>query len=232
MNIGLIFAGGVGKRMKNNDIPKQFLEVNNKPIIIHTLEIFQNSKEIDEIYIVCVNGWENHLQNLIEKFLITKVKGIVKGGKTAQESQYNGLVEIKKKHNNLEDLIVLIHDAVRPLINEDVILSNILSVKEFGNAITVAPAIETIINIKEETIHDIINRENCRLARAPQSFYLKDILECHEKAIKEKKVFIDSATMMNYYGHLLHTVKGPSENIKITTPIDYHMLVAIYNFKE
>ena len=129
----------------------------------------------------------------------------------------------------------MIHDGVRPLINEKTIEDNILSVKKYGNAVTTVPAIETIIKVKKEEhrIKDILNRSECYMARAPQSFYLKDILSSHKKAIEEKKDdFIDSASMMAYYGYKLNIVDGPIENIKITTPSDYYIFKAMQDMKE
>ena len=155
------------------------------------------------------------------------------GGNTGQESIYNGLKEIEKRYSKND--IVLIHDGVRPLINDNTINDNINLVKEKGNAITTAPAIETIIKLKteENIIDDIYNRSECFMARAPQSFLLKDVLGAHEKAIKEEKFdFIDSASMMKYYGHNLNIINGPSENIKITTPSDFYIFKAILDMKE
>lgn len=130
--------------------------------------------------------------------------------------------------------IVLIHDGVRPLINDKVISDNIKCVKENGNAITVVPAIETIIETDDNgNIAKVADRTHCKLARAPQSFYLKDILNAHYKSIKDGKTeMIDSAMLMQYYGAVLHTVIGPVENIKITTPIDYHIFRALVMAKE
>ena len=233
MNIALIFAGGIGKRMNTTGIPKQFLKLYGKEIIVYTLEIFENNQNIDGIVISCLKEKIDDLRKIIEKNNLKKVVSIVPGGDTGQESIYNGLKEIKKRYSNND--IVLIHDGVRPLINNDTINDNINLVKEKGNAITTAPAIETIIKLKKEgnIIEDIYNRSECFMARAPQSFQLKDILEAHEKAIKEKKFdFIDSASIMKYYGHNLNIVNGPSENIKITTPSDFYIFKAILDMKE
>jgi 2-C-methyl-D-erythritol 4-phosphate cytidylyltransferase len=156
----------------------------------------------------------------------------VEGGETGQESIYHGLQILEKKCP--EDTIVLIHDGVRPLINEKVITDNIACVKEFGASITVAPSVETVITVNKEGNLDRINdRSSCMMAKAPQSFYLKDILTAHKKAIEEnKKDFIDSASIMSHYGFSLKTVNGPYENIKITTPSDYYIFRAISEAKE
>lgn len=233
MNVALIFAGGIGKRMNNNGIPKQFLKLYGKEIIIYTLEIFEKNENIDGIIVSCLEEKINDLEELIKKYDLKKVKSIVAGGKTGQESIYKGLCEAERYYSK-ED-IVLIHDGVRPLINEKTIEDNILSVKKYGNAITVVPAIETIIKVEkvEHRIKDILNRNECYMARAPQSFYLKDVLSSHRKAIEENKDdFIDSASMMVYYGHKLNIVDGPIENIKITTPSDYYIFKAMQDMKE
>ena len=235
MNTALIFAGGTGTRMKNKDKPKQFLELNGKPIIIHTIEHFDEHPEIDAIVVVCIESWIDFLKNKLEKFNIKKVVNVVPGGKTGQESIRNGLVAIRDYTFGMEDNpIVLIHDGVRPLINDKVISDNIKCVKENGNAITVVPAIETIIETDDNAnIAKVADRTHCKLARAPQSFYLKDILNAHYKSIKDGKTeMIDSAMLMQYYGAVLHTVIGPVENIKITTPIDYHIFRALVMAKE
>lgn len=187
MNIALIFAGGIGKRMNNNGTPKQFLKLYGKEIIIYTLEVFEKNENIDGIIISCLEEKIIDLKDLVKKYDLKKVKSIISGGKTGQESIYKGLCEAEKYYS--KDDIVLIHDGVRPLINEKTIEDNILSVKKYGNAITTVPAIETIIKVKKEEhrIKDILNRSECYMARAPQSFYLKDILSSHKKAIEEKK---------------------------------------------
>ncbi|WP_314293335.1 IspD/TarI family cytidylyltransferase [Fusobacterium periodonticum] len=233
MNIALIFAGGIGKRMNTTGIPKQFLKLYGKEIIVYTLEIFENNKNIDGIVISCLKEKIDDLKRIIEKNNLKKVVSIIPGGNTGQESIYNGLKEIEKRYSKKD--IVLIHDGVRPLINDDTINDNINLVKEKGNAITTTPAIETIVRLKNENniIKDIFNRSECFMARAPQSFFLNDILDVHEKAIKDNKDdFIDSASIMAYYGHSLNILSGPSENIKITTPSDFYIFKAILDMKE
>lgn len=233
MNIAMIFAGGVGQRMNTKTKPKQFLELHGKPIIIYTLEQFDNHREIDGIVIACLESWIPYMEKLITKFAIQKVKAIVPGGETGQESIYNG---VKKCYELFpSDSIILIHDGVRPIITDTLISDNIECVSKNGNAITVAPAIETI-TIKTENageVGEIIDRSRCEYAKAPQSFVLADIMEAHNKARKDgKNDFIDSACLMRHYGHLLHTVSCSSENIKITTPIDFYTFRAIVDARE
>lgn len=233
MNIGVVFAGGVGKRMHSKDIPKQFLKLHDKPIIIHTLEIFEDSPAIDAIVISCLSDYIGYLGDLVKKYQLKKVQSIVPGGKSGQESIYNGLKAAEKIGDRSKD-IVLIHDGVRPLINEKTIEDNIRSVKKNGSAITSVKVKETVLLIDDkESIVKVPNRSYSRLARAPQSFFLNDILSVHERAIKEGKLdFIDSCSMMNYYGKKLYLVQGPKENIKITTPDDFYTMRALLDARE
>ena len=220
MNIAVIFAGGSGKRMRSGDIPKQFLEIKGKPIIIHTLELFEQNSNIDAIVIACKEDWIDNLKDLIAKFGISKVRSIVPGGKTGQLSIYNGLKAAEEIDSNA---VVLIHDGVRPLIDQKVIDDNIASVKKHGSAITTSVVTETILVVSEaEEIETVPDRSRSRVAKAPQSFYLQDVLAAHNRALAEgRDDFIDTCTMMKYYGHKLFLVDGPYENIKITTPDDY-----------
>ena len=233
MNIGVIFAGGSGRRMNTKSRPKQFLEYNGKPIIIYTLELFDNHPMIDGIVVVCIESWIPFLEKMLKKFEINKVVKIVKGGNSGQESIYNGLVAAEEVTKKASDAVVLIHDGVRPLITEETITDNINTVREKGNCITCIPATETFIVKQEDGSLEIPSRDNSLIARAPQSFYLKDILSAHRKAIEEgRSYFIDSCTMMSYYGHKMNTIIGPMENIKITTPTDYFIFKAMVEVHE
>lgn len=234
MNIAVIFAGGVGSRMHSKQKPKQFLEMYNKPIIVHTIEYFENHPMIDAIVVVCVEDWIDYCKSLLYKFRIEKVKAVISGGTTGQLSIYNGLKEAKKIAGN-EKSVVLIHDGVRPLISEKVITDNINSVIEYGSAITTAVVKETILIVNDgtSTIDYVPSRKNSRVARAPQSFWLDDILAAHEKTLSKGITnCIDSCTMMQECGYNLHLVDGPGENIKITTPEDFYTMRAILEAKE
>ena len=233
MNIAVIFAGGIGQRMRTTKRPKQFLELHGKPIIIYTLEIFEEHKDIDAIVVACVKDWIPYLENLIEKFQITKVKKVVPGGESGQMSIYNGLVAAKEISDDNKN-IVLIHDGVRPLINESVITNNILGVKKYGSAITSAIVKETIMVVKEDNSIDYVpERAQSRVAKAPQSFWLDEILQTHQLAQKEGRTdFIDSCTMMQHYGKKMFLIDGPYENIKITTPDDFYTMRALLDAQE
>lgn len=235
MNYALIFAGGTGQRMNTKGKPKQFLELNGKPIIIHTIEHFDEHQQIDGIVVVCLKNWIDYLLSLLTKFNIRKVVAVIEGGNSGQESIRNGLFYLRDNLTISPDKdIILIHDGVRPLINKELISDNIYSVLKYGNAITVTSAIETIIEINQDNIVETVeDRSKCRLARAPQSFILSEIIGAHEKSLLDHtEDMIDSAMLMKHYGAVLHTVEGPCENIKITTPSDFFIFKAIIDAKE
>lgn len=235
MITALIFAGGTGTRMNSKTRPKQFLQLHGKPILIHTLRHFEEHPLIDNIALVCLQGWEEYTRTEMKRNFITKVKWLVTGGSTVQESIYNGLNTIYQDvKEQAENTIVLIHDGVRPLIDEHLITKNIETVKAYRSSITVSNATETIISIdEEENVLNVADRSKARIAKAPQCFYLNDIMEAHNRARSEGiNYMIDSASLMSYYGYKLHTVMGSPYNIKITTPSDYYMFRALYEAKE
>lgn len=236
-NIAVIFAGGSGKRMNTVSRPKQFLELNGKPVIIYTLELFDNHPDIDAICVVCIEPWITFLKKQLKKFEINKVVEIVPGGITGQDSIYNGLHAADRWNNSQsgdqKDAIVLIHDGVRPLITEQTITENIFTTRKYGNCITCIHATETFVVKQNDDSLQIPTRSNSLIARAPQSFMLKDILAAHEQAKEEgQHDFIDSCTMMSNYGHKMHTIIGPMENIKITTPTDFFIFRAMLQVHE
>lgn len=227
----LIFAGGVGNRMNTLAKPKQFLQLYGKEIIIHTLENFQNNPLVDNIVVACKDNWIDFLEKLLKKYNIDKVKWIVPGGQTGQLSIYNGLCELEKHVEKRS--IVLVHDGVRPFINDKLINDCIESVEKYGSAITVVPSIETIASIEGGVIQTITDRSKCYHAKAPQCFYLGELVEAHRNALNDNITnMIDSATLMKYYGHSLHAVSGNYDNIKITTPTDFYTARALYEVRE
>ena len=233
-NISVIFAGGSGIRMNTVSRPKQFLELNGKPVIIYTLELFDNHPDIDAICIACIESWIPFLKKMLRKFEINKVVDIVPGGETGQDSIYNGLCSADKWAKlQGDEAAVLIHDGVRPLITQQTITDNIQTVREKGNCITCVPATETFVVTQDDGTLQIPSRKDSLIARAPQSFLLKDVLGAHEKARSENRHdFIDSCTMMSHYGHHLNTIIGPMENIKITTPSDFFIFRAMVQVHE
>lgn len=217
MNVVLITAGGVGKRM-GVSIPKQFVEVNGKPIIIHTLEIFDNIKEVDKIVISCVDGWIDELKQMIRDYAIGKILCIVNGGQTGQDSIYNGLCAIDKLVSG--NPLILIHDAVRPLILPETIIDNIRKAEYEGCAVTCVHLTETIITCSNNE-YSSVDRSSSLIARAPQTFRLNELMEIHERARNDNiHSFVDTCTMMLYYGRKISVVYGSPDNIKITSPSD------------
>ena len=233
MNIAIIFAGGSGRRM-GAGMPKQFLEINGKPIIIHTLDNFQNSPLIDKIYISCKKEYIRKLQNMLEYYRITKAAGVVEGGETGQASIYNGLVCALK--DNPEDSIVLIHDGVRPLISEEVIEENIESVEKYGTAVTCTPFFETpVISVSGEVVEDMPVRNYMFTAQAPQSFRLGELVKAHEEVRKTNPGYeniADSCYLYRSLGKEVHIVEGNRGNIKVTTPEDFYLLRALLQYRE
>ena len=236
MNIAIIFAGGIGQRLKNeeNSTPKQFLKINDKPIIIRTLELFQTHKDIDKIYISIHPDYYEYMQELVKYYYITKTAGIVNGGKTGQESIYNALKLAQKE--NPQDSIVLIHDGVRPNITEEVITKNIECTKKNGNAITCTSCFETIL-ISENGINPehVPYRKDTYAAQAPQTFHLGEVIEAHEITRKTNPNYtdiVDTCTLYKTLNKKTFMVKGNRGNIKITTIEDLYILRALIRYKE
>lgn len=232
MNIALIIAGGVGQRM-GQDIPKQFINVDNIPVIVYTMAAFQKHPEIDAIEIVCVDGWHEVLYAYAKQFGISKLENVVSGGKNGQDSIRNGLYDIAKRHNDDNDL-VLIHDAIRPLLSEEIISDNIRVCKEHGNAITVIPCnaamLKTYDGIHSETQ---VPRDNLKETQTPQTFFLKDIIAAHKEALEKGIVAsVASCTMYIELGRKLYMCKGSEKNIKLTTVEDVEIFKALLNVKK
>ena len=235
-NIAIIFAGGVGQRLSNgeNSLPKQFLKINDKPIIIHTLELFEEHDMIDKIYIAIHPDYYDYMQDLVKHYYITKTAGIVKGGATGQDSIYNAL-KLAQSENN-EDSIVLIHDGVRPNITKDVISENINCAKTKGNAITCTSCFETIL-VSENGINPehVPYRKHTYAAQAPQSFHLGEIIKAHEYTRKTNPQYtdiVDSCTLFKTLNKPTYMIKGNRGNIKITTIEDLYILRALIRYKE
>ena len=234
LNIAIIFAGGVGTRFSHTSTPKQFVNVNNKPIIIHTLDIFERHDLIDKIYIAIHKDYRDYMVNLVKKYKISKVKGIVNGGITAQHSIYNALT--KARSQNSGDAIVLIHDGVRPIVDYNVITENINQVKKLGNSITFTPCYETILISKDGKIpKEIPYRRNTYSAQAPQCFYLDEIIQAHLKIQNSNPNYddmVDQCTIMHTLGIPVHLCRGNFGNIKVTTPRDIFILEALLKYRK
>ena len=229
MNIGLLIAGGSGNRM-GQDIPKQFMHVDGAPIIIHTLKCFQNHPDIKKIAVVCLKGWETVLQSYANQYNITKLAHIFPGGNTGMESIHNGIYGLKEVGYDGDDL-VLIHDAVRPLLSQDIISSNIATCKAYGYAITGIKCREAILESHDGfTTKTSIPRDTLIRTQTPQTFRLKNIINAHELA--KQKGIIDSVASCTLIAELeenieMHIVPGSEKNIKITTVEDLEILKAL-----
>ena len=215
-------------------LPKQFIEVNGKPIIIHTLDIFEEHPDIDEIYVACKEEYIRKLQKMVQRHMIDKVKKIVPGGATGQDSIYNALKTIEAE--NEPDSIVLLHDGVRPFVSYETIQNNIEGVKANGNAITCTSCFETILLSEGgETVDSVPFRKDTYAAQAPQSFYLKDIIEAHDTIRQRPNRYenmVDNCTIIKTLGQTAHMVPGNRGNIKVTTPEDVYIMRALLQYQE
>ena len=232
-NYALIIAGGSGNRM-GQDIPKQFMHVDGCPIIIHTMKAFQDHPGIDGIAVVCLEGWETVLQSYANQFSITKLKWIFPGGKSGMESIHNGVYGLKEAGCEDEDL-VLIHDAVRPLLPQDIISSNIAVCKKYGYAITGIKCREAILESEDGfSTTTSIPRDRLIRTQTPQTFRLGNIIKAHEEAkVKGIKDSVASCTLMaELGGRVMHIVPGSEKNIKVTTVEDLEMIKALMHVQK
>ncbi len=229
MNVALIFAGGSGSRMGDTKKPKQFLEIYGKAIIIHSILNFEKHEDIDSIAVVCVEEWQEYFRGLLTKEGIKKVKWIVSGGLTGQQSIYNGVKAIYEDSKNPSEVIVLVSDGVRPHVSKEIISKNIACTIKNGTSATSTFATETIIEIDENNkVVKIPDRKTCMLSKAPQGFILEQLMEVHKKAIKDNKFdCTNSIELMKYYGYDIYVVEGTANNIKITTPFDINLYKTI-----
>lgn len=227
MTYALIIAGGSGNRM-GQDIPKQFINVYDKPVIIYTLEAFQNHPEIDFIQVVCIEGWHDILRAYAKQFSITKLKDIILGGSSAQESIRNGVNSLKDICN--DDDLIIIHDGVRPLVDDFVLSDVIVKAKQFGNAVTSMPYNEQIFKIYDDfSTKEYIPRESLRRVSTPQAYNFKKLYDSYEKAFNENIGIGPSSytnTMMVELGETLYFAAGSDKNIKLTTKENLEMFKA------
>lgn len=231
-NIVLIIAGGVGARM-GQDIPKQFINVYDKPVIVYTLEAFQKHPSIDAIEVVCLDGWHDVLWAYAKQFGITKLENIVSGGKNGQDSIRNGLYDIASRHNGSDD-IVLVHDAIRPMVSNDIISDNIRVCRQYGNAITVVPCTAAMLKTFDSlSTEEQVPRDNLKITQTPQAFFLQDIIAAHKEALKKGITnSVASCTMYIELGRKLYMSAGSEKNLKLTTAEDIEIFKALLNAKK
>lgn len=227
-NIALLTAGGIGSRT-HQDIPKQFLSVDNKPILIYTLEAFQKHPCIDEICVVILKGWSEALFAYAKQFNISKLKYVVEGGNTNQESIYKGLVEIKKYRNN--DDVVIIHDGNRPMVSQEIITDSLATFQKYGDAVAAIPCTEVVFVVDSPEMQvsmKSIERNNLRRTQTPHTYNLGTILAAQRKAkIYNLKNIPACCSLMERLGHPSHFSLGSEKNIKITTLEDIEIFRAL-----
>lgn len=233
MNIAIIIAAGSGNRMKQ-DIPKQFINVYDKPVLIYTLEGFQKHPEIDAVEVVCLDGWQDILKAYAKQFNIDKLKWIITGGETGQESIRNGVFNLEGVCQ--EDDIIIIHDGIRPMVEDAVLSDVIVKCRLYGNAVTSLPYNEQIFKIKDEnTTCEYIPRENVRRVQTPQAYLFGKLDASYHRAFDEKIGIYGSSytnTMMVDLGETLHFAAGSEKNIKLTTKEDLEMFKAFLKIEK
>ena len=227
MNIAVIIAGGSGHRM-GQDIPKQFINVYDKPILIYTLEGFQRHPLIDAIEVVCIDGWHDVLMAYAKQFGISKLTWIIPGGSTGQESLRNGIFNLAGKASD-EDIII-IHDGIRPLVDDTVLTDVIVKAQKYGNAVSSLPYNEQIFIMDDEiSTVEYIPRETLRRVSTPQAYRFDKIDWGYHEAF-EKEIGIYGShyanTMMVALGERLYFAAGSDKNIKLTTKEDLELFKA------
>jgi len=231
MNIALLTAAGTGTRT-HQDIPKQFLHVNNKPIIVYTLEAFQDHPNIDEICVVILKGWEEILWAYARQFNITKLKYVVNGGETGQESIYNGLMAIKDGSKNDDD-VIMVHDGNRPMVGQDIITDSLVKYHQFGSAVAVIPCTEVVfVSAEGNESNKSYPRENLWRTQTPHTYRLNELVEAHIEA--NKRGIINTAascSLMETLGKTTYFSKGSEKNLKITTVEDVEIFKALLGAK-
>lgn len=233
MNIALVIGGGTGSRT-GSYIPKQFIHINEKPIIVYTLEKFQHVKEIDAIAVVCLEDWQGALSAYALQYGISKLKWIIPGGNTGQESIFKGLAHLQDQCG--ENDIVVIHDGIRPMVEESVILSCLEVCREHGNGITALPVYEQIFTVKDSQSTDAyIHRERLRILQTPQAYCYRTIWEAYQKGFADNIGVQGSSyanTLMADLGYTLYFAEGSTKNIKITTKDDIEIFRAMLNARK
>lgn len=231
MNVALLTAAGTGTRM-GQDIPKQFIHIDNKPILIHTLEAFQNHPSIDAIIVVTLASWIEVVKAYAKQFNITKLQWVVEGGATGQESIKKGLNELKA-HISLDD-VVLVHDGNRSMVSSEIISDSLVKFKKYGSAVAAIPCVEAVFRSDDDGISSTVSvpREQLFRTQTPHTYTLGKLLWAHEEAAKKGITnTAASCTLMQQLGEKVYFSKGSEENIKITTTDDLRIFQALLHTK-
>lgn len=227
MNIALIIAGGVGARM-GQEIPKQFISIDDKPVIVYTLEAFQTHPQVDAIEVVCLDGWDGVLRAYARQFGITKLRWVIPGGANGQESIRNGVYALEDVGCSPDD-IVLVHDAIRPLVSAEIISGCIAGVREHGNAITVIPCAEAMLTTEDQlSASGQYSRTNLMRTQTPQGFRLGELAQLHRDALEAGITnSVASCTLMEEMGRKVWFCPGSERNVKLTTVEDIDIFMAL-----
>lgn len=230
MNTALILAGGIDPRFQM-DIPKQFVNVNNRPVIVYTMEIFQNHPDIDEIIVTCVDGWQEMVRVYGRQFHVTKLKEIIPGGKDAQESTYRSLKTLRERMGKGD--IVVVHDAIRPMVSEEVITGSIQMCRKKGMGVAATYIMDTIMHSWDgQEGYKSLNRYEIMKVQTPQAFDFELIWDIHTRAIEKKCLGAwDNSSLLTNMGEKVYFSKGSSLNIKINTIEDVEIFKALYRMK-
>ncbi|HCA22042.1 MAG TPA: 2-C-methyl-D-erythritol 4-phosphate cytidylyltransferase [Lachnospiraceae bacterium] len=232
MNVALLTAAGLGSRM-GQDIPKQFIHVENKPLIIHTMEAFENHPSIDAIMVVTLPSWIDVVKAYARQFNINKLKWVIPGGETGQESIYNGLMTLKEELS--EDDIVMIHDGNRCLVSSEIISNSLAVFKKHGSAVAAIPCVEAVFRSSDDgdSSTKSIPREQLFRTQTPHTYTLGKLLWAHEEAKKRGITnTAASCTLMAELGETVYFSKGSEENLKITTVDDMMIFKALLHTKK
>lgn len=232
MVVALLTAAGTGTRM-GQDIPKQFMHVENKPVIIHTMEAFQNHPGIDAIIVVTLSSWIDVLKAYAAQFNITKLKWVVPGGASGQESIHNGLAALKNELN--DDDIVMIHDGNRCMVSSEIISNSLAVFKEHGSAVAAIPCVEAVFRSGDNGASSTVSipREQLFRTQTPHTYTLGKLLWAHEEAAKRNIAnTAASCVLMQELGEVVYFSKGSEENLKLTTVDDLMIFKALLHTKK
>lgn len=230
MNTALILAGGVDPRFQMA-IPKQFVVVENRPVIVYTLQVFQEHPEIDRIVVSCLHGWKEMVQAYAKQFNITKLVQIVEGGGDAQESSRKGIEWLKE--NGKPDDLVIVHDAIRPLVTDNLISDSIKCCREYGMGVAAVRSMDTVMITKDGvTGQENISRDSIRRIQTPQTYRLDYLYGMHQKALEQGiSHCVDNNSMLSRLGETIHFSQGSDFNIKINQVEDVEMFKALYHME-
>lgn len=236
MNVSMILAAGIGQRMRNAGLPKQFLKIAGKPVIIYTLEKFESIAEVDVNIIVCREGYNDYMEQLLQEYKITKKTLVIIGGDNRQQSIKKGLHKLKEMHAQPND-VVIIHDGVRPLVSPSIIRENIRIAELYGSAMTVRQVNESVVVTasNKAKIADFAPRKNTYSLTSPQSFQIGLLWKAYELLQTQGNddlPLLDAAMMYARMGNEVNLVKEQKGNIKITTPEDVYYLKAMLELEE